>query len=168
MYSPDRLDATVWAATDLLLQDMKGYAFYEVARRRAAGETLEQIAGIAQSTPEREKKPSLLEIYKQALRRIKNPVDQCQADPEIVVLVDASNYLSCRVALLPRAISALIRCTTLVPVRHSRAVLRMPLPLASAERIAASFVAPILARPIGLPLLVPLSRALASPACIRS
>ena len=57
--------------------------------------------------------------------------------------MDASNYLSCRVALLPRAISALIRCTTLVPVRHSRAVLRIPLPLASAERIAASFVASI-------------------------
>ena len=49
-------------------------------------------------------------------------------------------------------ISALIRCTTLVPVLHSRAVLRMPLPLASAERIAASFDALILARPIGLPL----------------
>src|ERR1700730_9001131 len=67
-----------------------------------------------------------------------------------------------------RAISALIRCTTLVPVLHSRAVLRMPFPLASAVRIAASLVASILARPIGLPLLVPLSRALASPAWIRS
>jgi hypothetical protein len=34
----------------------------------------------------------------------------------------------------------------------------MPLPLASAARIAASLVASILARPIGLPLLVPFSR----------
>src|SRR5262249_27846994 len=67
---------------------------------------------------------------------------------------------------LARAISALIRCTTLVPVLNSRAALRMPLPLASAARIAASFVASILARPIGFPLLVPFSRALASPAYI--
>jgi hypothetical protein len=74
----------------------------------------------------------------------------------------ASNYLSSRVALLARAISALIRWTTLVPVLHSRAVLRIPLPLASAVRIAASFAAPILARPIGLPLLVPLSREVAA------
>src|SRR6516162_3005136 len=71
-------------------------------------------------------------------------------------------------ALSARAISALIRCTTLVPVLHSRAVLRMPLPFASAARIAASFVTSILARPIGFPLLVPFSRALASPAWIRS
>jgi hypothetical protein len=77
-------------------------------------------------------------------RGIKNPPDQCQADPKILVLVDTSNYLSSRVARLPRAISALTRCITLVPVRRSRAVLRMPFPLASAERIVASFVSPIL------------------------
>jgi hypothetical protein len=41
----------------------------EVKRRRAAGETLEQIAGIAESTPETEKKPSLQEVYKQAFAR---------------------------------------------------------------------------------------------------
>jgi hypothetical protein len=32
-------------------------------RRRAAGETLEQIAGHAPTTPEAEKTPSLLDIY---------------------------------------------------------------------------------------------------------
>jgi hypothetical protein len=48
---------------------MKGYAFYEVARRMAAGETKEQIAGIAESTPDREKRPSLQEVYNQALAR---------------------------------------------------------------------------------------------------
>jgi hypothetical protein len=42
-----------------------------------------------------------------------------------------------------RAISALIRYTTLPPVPHWRAVLRIPLPLASAARIAASLVASI-------------------------
>src|SRR6516162_4585245 len=68
-YSPDRVDALVWAVTDLMLTEMKGYAFYELARRMAAGETLEQIAGIAESTPEREREPSLLEIYKQAFAR---------------------------------------------------------------------------------------------------
>ena len=36
------------------------------------------------------------------LRGIKNPQDQCQAsDPEILVLVDRSNYLFSRVELLP-------------------------------------------------------------------
>jgi hypothetical protein len=63
-----------------------------------------------------------------------------------------------------RAISALIRCTTLLPVPFSRAVLSIPLPLASAVRIAASFIASILARPIGLPLFVPTTRARAIPA----
>jgi predicted phage terminase large subunit-like protein len=62
-YSPDRVDALVWAVTDLMVAEMKGYAFYEVARRMAAGETVEQIAGIAESTPEREKKPILLDLY---------------------------------------------------------------------------------------------------------
>jgi hypothetical protein len=66
-YSPDRVDALVWAVTDLMLADMKGWGFFEVVRRRAAGETLEQIAGIAETTPDKEKKPSLLEVYKQAL-----------------------------------------------------------------------------------------------------
>ena len=62
-YSPDRVDALVWAVTDLMLAEMKGYAFYEVARRMAAGETLAQIAGHAPTTPEAEKTPSLQDIY---------------------------------------------------------------------------------------------------------
>jgi hypothetical protein len=76
-------------------------------------------------------------------------------------------------ALLPprypdAAASALIRCTTLLPVPNSRATLRMPLPLASAARMASSLDGAILALPIGLPLLVPCARALAMPAAIRS
>jgi phage terminase large subunit-like protein len=62
-YSPDRVDALVWAVMDLMLAEMKGYAFYEVARRRAAGETLAQIAGHAPTTPEEKRKPSLLDLY---------------------------------------------------------------------------------------------------------
>jgi len=70
-YSPDRLDAMVWAATDLLLQEMKGYAFYEVARRMAAGETKAQIAGIAVGKDGQEpKNESLLDLYKRRMREI--------------------------------------------------------------------------------------------------
>jgi phage terminase large subunit-like protein len=43
--SPGRADALVWSLTNLMGQPMKGCAYYEVARRRANGETLEQIAG---------------------------------------------------------------------------------------------------------------------------
>jgi phage terminase large subunit-like protein len=43
-YSPDRLDALVWATTELLVEQMKGANVFELMRRRAAGETLEQIA----------------------------------------------------------------------------------------------------------------------------
>jgi phage terminase large subunit-like protein len=66
-YSPDRVDSLVWACTELLVEPMKGFGIFEVMRRRAAGETIEQIAGIAETTPEKEKKPSLLGVYKQAL-----------------------------------------------------------------------------------------------------
>jgi predicted phage terminase large subunit-like protein len=34
--SPDRVDALVWAATELLVEQMKGYAIFEVYRQRAA------------------------------------------------------------------------------------------------------------------------------------
>ena len=69
-YSPDRVDALVWAVTDLMLAEMKGYAFYEVARRRAAGETLEQIAGIVARQGEEPKRESLLDLYKRRMAEI--------------------------------------------------------------------------------------------------
>jgi hypothetical protein len=34
-YSPDRLDALVWAATELLIQPMKGWAIFELYRQQA-------------------------------------------------------------------------------------------------------------------------------------
>jgi phage terminase large subunit-like protein len=34
-YSPDRLDALVWATTELLIQPMKGYGMFELYRRQA-------------------------------------------------------------------------------------------------------------------------------------
>jgi len=71
-YSPDRLDALVFATTELLVEQMKCWGHFELMRRRAAGETLEQIAGIAASTPERERKTSLQEIYERGLARYQN------------------------------------------------------------------------------------------------
>jgi predicted phage terminase large subunit-like protein len=68
-YSPDRVDALVWATTELLVEQMKSYGMYEVMRRRAAGETIEQIAGHAPTTPAEEKKPSLLDIYSAARQK---------------------------------------------------------------------------------------------------
>jgi hypothetical protein len=41
-YSPDRLDALVWAATEQLVQPMAGYAIFEVYRRRAEALAAEQ------------------------------------------------------------------------------------------------------------------------------
>ena len=42
-YSPDRLDALVWALTDLMLDQMLGYGVFEFYRRLATGETPEQL-----------------------------------------------------------------------------------------------------------------------------
>jgi hypothetical protein len=42
---------------------MKGWGMYELMRRRAAGETVEEIAGHAPTTPEAERTPSMLDIY---------------------------------------------------------------------------------------------------------
>jgi predicted phage terminase large subunit-like protein len=58
----DEVDACS-GALEMLNPQMKGFAQYEVMRRRAAGETLEQIAGHAPTTPEAAKTPSLLDIY---------------------------------------------------------------------------------------------------------
>jgi predicted phage terminase large subunit-like protein len=70
-YSPDRVDALVWAVTDLMLTEMKGYAFYEIARRMAAGETKEQIAGIVEGKyGEPPKRESLQQIYERRMAEI--------------------------------------------------------------------------------------------------
>ena len=59
--SPNRADALVWCLTELMAQPMPGFGLYEVTRRRAAGETLEQIAGT--SIP-------LIDVYRQAQARM--------------------------------------------------------------------------------------------------
>jgi hypothetical protein len=50
-------------AHEMLNPQTKGWGQSEVMRRQAAGETLEQIAGNAPTTPEAEKTPSLQDIY---------------------------------------------------------------------------------------------------------
>ena len=61
--SPNRADAMVWCLTELMAQPMKGYAFYELARRMAHGETREAIATQA---------PVQLQVvYEQAMARIR-------------------------------------------------------------------------------------------------
>ena len=47
---------------------------------------------IAGTTPEKEKNRACPRSKNRRLRHIKNPLNLCQADPEIVVLWDASNY----------------------------------------------------------------------------
>ena len=86
-----------YAITESMLTDMKGYASYEMARRMAAGETKAQIAGIAESAPERERKPSCSRSTNKALARYQNS-SECQADPVILVLGHlVSSFLSRRV-----------------------------------------------------------------------
>jgi hypothetical protein len=76
-YSPDRVDSLVWGCTELLVEPMKGFGIYEVTRRRAQGETLEQIAGmVAPKGPDGKptgapRTESLLEVYKRRLEEIK-------------------------------------------------------------------------------------------------
>jgi phage terminase large subunit-like protein len=69
-YSPDRVDSLVWGCTELLVEPMKGFGIYEVVRRQAAGETLEQIAGIAARPGEEPKRESLLDLYKRRMAEI--------------------------------------------------------------------------------------------------
>ena len=49
---------------------MKGFGIYEVVRRQVAGETLEQIAGIAARPGEEPKRESLLDLYKRRMAEI--------------------------------------------------------------------------------------------------
>ena len=56
-------------ALELLNPQMKGFAQYEVMRRLAGGETLEQIAGHAPTTPDAEKTPSLQDVYLAGLQK---------------------------------------------------------------------------------------------------
>ena len=53
----------------MLNPQMKSWGYYELMRRLAGGETLEQIAGHAPTTPEAEKTSSLQDIYLAGLKK---------------------------------------------------------------------------------------------------
>jgi len=71
-YSPGRVDALVWAFTELLVERMPGYAAYEIARERAE-------AVIEQRRAEEEaRRPKLIPAkgsveYMQLLKDLNNP-----------------------------------------------------------------------------------------------
>ena len=51
-YSPDRVDALVWATTELLVEQMNGYGIFELYRRRAEAKARAEMTG---EQPEPEK-----------------------------------------------------------------------------------------------------------------
>jgi len=72
-YSPDRVDALVWAATELLVEQMNGWSIFEQYRQRAAALEAEK-AGLPPPPPtpaaiEYAKRPSLQEVYDAARAR---------------------------------------------------------------------------------------------------
>jgi len=56
----------------MLNPQMKSWGHYELMRRLAGGETLEQIAGHAPTTADAEKTPSLLDIYPAGRKKYDN------------------------------------------------------------------------------------------------
>jgi phage terminase large subunit-like protein len=79
-FSPGRVDALVWALSDLMAQPMPSYGLYEVTRRLAGGETVAQIAG--GHNP-------LLEVYEAARRRIAAGTSPFAPPPPLGVPDDA-------------------------------------------------------------------------------
>jgi hypothetical protein len=65
---PGRVDALVWALTDLMAQPMPGWNIFELTRRLAAGQTIAQIAA-----PVAPSANPLLEVYRAAQRGIVTP-----------------------------------------------------------------------------------------------
>jgi Terminase RNaseH-like domain len=76
-YSPDRVDALVWAATESLVENMNGWGIFELYRRKAAAieaeKRGEEPPPIIREPEDGYKKPSLQEVYDNA----KNQSDIC-------------------------------------------------------------------------------------------
>ncbi len=75
-FSPDRVDALVWAITDLLVEQMKGFGIYEHYRRMAekkraeeAGEPIPEPPEPQPGEPKIEKPKTLQEVYDEARER---------------------------------------------------------------------------------------------------
>jgi hypothetical protein len=69
-YSPDRVDALVWALTDLLVEPMSNEGIYEFYRREAAALAARKLAEEKKGRPEPTYQPGSLE-YAELQRRLK-------------------------------------------------------------------------------------------------
>jgi len=58
-FSPGRVDALVWALTDLVLQPMKGWGFYELTRRQALGLPVGKPKLATEAAQQRSQPPAL-------------------------------------------------------------------------------------------------------------
>jgi predicted phage terminase large subunit-like protein len=69
-FSPDRVDALVWALSDLMVQPMRGWAAFELARRQAAALEAEKSARAAKRV-EPSYQPGCVEWQRQQEERIR-------------------------------------------------------------------------------------------------
>jgi hypothetical protein len=81
-YSPDRVDALVWAATELLVEQMKRYGIFELYRRLASGKTIAQIAGTSQpeNPPDGAKQKLIDKLDRVAERKDANRPEDAKAE----------------------------------------------------------------------------------------
>jgi predicted phage terminase large subunit-like protein len=75
-YSPDRVDAMVFAATELLVEQMKGWGIFELYRRRAAAieaeKRGEEPPPIIREPEDGYERPSLQEVYDNAKNQFRH------------------------------------------------------------------------------------------------
>jgi hypothetical protein len=60
-FSPDRVDALVWALTDLLVEEIASWGIYETTRRKAEAVVKARLAAAAAGRPKAEPAPGSLE-----------------------------------------------------------------------------------------------------------
>ena len=65
-YSPDRLDALVWATTELLVEQMKGHAIFEFYRQKAEALAAAERGEEYVPKPVENQLPDLMEVYRKA------------------------------------------------------------------------------------------------------
>jgi hypothetical protein len=71
-YSSDRVDALVWAATDLLIEPMSNWGLFELYRRRAVAIEAKNHRGSSANQKDRYKKTSLQEVYDNAKNQFRH------------------------------------------------------------------------------------------------
>jgi hypothetical protein len=60
-FSPDRVDALVWALTDLLVEEIASWGIYETTRRKAEAVIKARLAAAEAGRPKAEPAPGSLE-----------------------------------------------------------------------------------------------------------